>query len=109
MKLEGSIEKPLNREPSVEALAARYALLLAAYLICLLTHLSFITGKGNYDRNHCPISHLDGKTHVVQVDGNVKKPLRGSLSRIFRQGTRSMKSPVFFNALRTGVIPCGRY
>ena len=40
-----------------------------------LTCASFITDKGNYNRNHGPIPYLDARSHTIKVDGCVKKPL----------------------------------
>ncbi|KAH7413718.1 sulfite oxidase-like protein [Phaeosphaeria sp. MPI-PUGE-AT-0046c] len=51
IKLEYSVEEPLNREPELEKLVS-----------------SFITTEG-YDRNHGPIPHLDASTHKVTVNG----------------------------------------
>ncbi|EWC43396.1 hypothetical protein DRE_07695 [Drechslerella stenobrocha 248] len=54
-QFDGSVEKPLNREPSPESLVEK-----------------FITdNKHVYDRNHGPIPHIDGETHLVRVDGAV--------------------------------------
>ena len=41
-----------------------------------LTCTSFITKRDNYDRNHGPIPYLDEDTHLVEVNGFVKKRLR---------------------------------
>lgn len=55
VKLEYSVEEPLNREPELEKLVS-----------------SFITTDG-YDRNHGPIPHLDASTHKVSIAGLVNK------------------------------------
>ncbi|KAF2703057.1 sulfite oxidase-like protein [Pleomassaria siparia CBS 279.74] len=61
VKLEYSVQKPLNREPDLEKLVS-----------------SFIT-KDGYDRNHGPIPHLSASSHHVSVYGSVKRELSLSI------------------------------
>ena len=43
---------------------------------------SFITTKGNYDRNHGPIPHVDAEIHRVHVDGLVRQSLTLSVEQL---------------------------
>ncbi|KAF3912869.1 hypothetical protein AA313_de0205231 [Arthrobotrys entomopaga] len=61
----GTVEKPLNREPSPEVLIEQ-----------------FISEKDVYDRNHGPIPHIDAKTHTIRIDGSVTTPLDLSISTL---------------------------
>ncbi|KAL6722140.1 hypothetical protein ACLMJK_001247 [Lecanora helva] len=68
MKLEYSVEKPLNREPPVETLIQ-----------------SFLSIDDQYDRNHGPIPYIDVNHHFVHVDGNVRKKLQLSVHQLKNQ------------------------
>ncbi|KAK6347145.1 hypothetical protein TWF696_007225 [Orbilia brochopaga] len=57
-QFDGTVEKPLNREPSPETLVE-----------------SFISDKDVYDRNHGPIPHINADKHILYVDGSVENPL----------------------------------
>ncbi|KAF3932911.1 hypothetical protein ABW20_dc0100450 [Dactylellina cionopaga] len=57
-QFDGSVEKPLNREPSPEVLIEK-----------------FITDKDVYDRNHGPIPHINANTHLLHIDGSVSQML----------------------------------
>ncbi|KAF3926769.1 hypothetical protein ABW21_db0208219 [Orbilia brochopaga] len=57
-QFDGTVEKPLNREPSPETLVE-----------------TFISDKDVYDRNHGPIPHIDASKHILHVDGAVAHPL----------------------------------
>jgi len=46
----------------------------------VLTYYSFITHRDGYDRNHGPIPHINGKTHTVKVDGQVRNSLELSIN-----------------------------
>lgn len=61
----------------------RKCVALVVWFPCIrLTWPSFITQKGHYDRNHGPIPHLDAGTHIVRVDGKVRRPLTLSMKDI---------------------------
>ncbi|KAF2201034.1 putative sulfite oxidase [Delitschia confertaspora ATCC 74209] len=64
VKLEYSVEEPLNQEPPIEELVD-----------------SFITTNG-YDRNHGPIPHLSASTHTISITGLVRTPLTLSISAL---------------------------
>ncbi|KAF3935263.1 hypothetical protein ABW19_dt0203707 [Dactylella cylindrospora] len=57
-QFDGTVEKPLNREPSPEVLIEK-----------------FISEKDVYDRNHGPIPHIDATTHTIRIDGSVRQIL----------------------------------
>ncbi|RHZ53425.1 putative sulfite oxidase [Aspergillus thermomutatus] len=68
-QVEYSVDKPLNREPSVKKLVA-----------------SFLTPADiSFDRNHGPIPHLSADSHRVQVDGLVSNPLALSVHQLARE------------------------
>ncbi|KAK6514003.1 hypothetical protein TWF506_008432 [Arthrobotrys conoides] len=56
---DGTVEKPLNREPPPDILIGK-----------------FISEEGEaYDRNHGPIPHISASTHLLHIDGSVSNPL----------------------------------
>lgn len=66
MRLEYSVEKPLNREPPTRDLIK-----------------SFITeAETAYDRNHGPFPYLDADTFLLRIDGAVKSPIHLSMSTL---------------------------
>ncbi|KAK4696995.1 hypothetical protein P7C71_g1006, partial [Lecanoromycetidae sp. Uapishka_2] len=78
MKLEYSIEQPLNREPNPRDLVDRWASMSMPQALPKaneMSPLSFITHQDGYDRNHGPIPHINGNTHTVKVNGQVRKSL----------------------------------
>ncbi|EAS30948.1 sulfite oxidase [Coccidioides immitis RS] len=58
-------ESPLNREPRLRDLVSR-----------------FITRSGAYHRNHSIFPAIDGSLHLVQVGGEVKRPLTLTLTQL---------------------------
>lgn len=65
MKLEYSVEEPLNREPPIKE----------------LVH-NFISIDDQYDRNHGPIPHINAEDHFIRVDGNVCNELELSMDQL---------------------------
>ncbi|KAL9128615.1 MAG: hypothetical protein Q9217_002749 [Psora testacea] len=65
MILDYTVDEPLNREPAVHELVE-----------------SFITKKNGYDRNHGPIPHLEVENHVINIDGDVWKPLELTVDQL---------------------------
>ncbi|RPB03616.1 molybdopterin binding oxidoreductase [Choiromyces venosus 120613-1] len=66
MLLEYSVEKPLNREPPLKDLVQTFTTKTTTA----------------YDRNHGPLPHINGDTHVVRIDGLVKNTVNLSMSQL---------------------------
>ncbi|WEW56224.1 oxidoreductase molybdopterin-binding-domain-containing protein [Emydomyces testavorans] len=65
MEKNSLAEKPVNREPPVQDLVSRY-----------------LTTSGGYHRNHSAFPAIDGSLHLVQVVGEVKRPLSLTLNQL---------------------------
>ena len=52
------------------------------YSLLKLKIRSFLTKNNGYDRNHGPIPHIKAEHHIVNVDGNVRKPLELTIDQL---------------------------
>ncbi|KAF8253032.1 molybdopterin binding oxidoreductase [Wilcoxina mikolae CBS 423.85] len=66
MRLDYSVEKPLNREPPIRDLVG-----------------AFITNASTaYDRNHGPLPHINGENFLLHISGAISKPIELSIATL---------------------------